>query len=89
MINGGSNANNGGLQVGPDTTKTNSNANANTSSHAVASGGAGGAATASNGAANAANAQNITFNSPATPTHTSADVQALRRPSTPRRWRPR
>jgi hypothetical protein len=81
LINGGSSANNGGVQVGPDTSSSNSNASANTSSLSVskggnATGGAGGSSTATSGAANSSNAQDITFNSPATPTHTSADVKS-------------
>ena len=76
VINGGSSANNGGVQVGPDSSKSNSNASANTASHAVATGGAGGSSTATSGAANSSNAQDITFNSPATPTHTSADIKS-------------
>jgi hypothetical protein len=74
-------ANNGGVTVGattvgPDTSNSNSNASANTKSNSVATGGAGGNSSATSGAANAGNAQNITFNSPATPTHTTADIRS-------------
>jgi hypothetical protein len=89
IINGGSSANNGGVQVGPDTSTSDAHSNADSASVSISKGGAstatggqssstsqGGAASAQNQASNAGNAQDITFNSPATPTHTTTDVRS-------------
>lgn len=74
LYNGGSSANNGGVTVGPDSSKSNANSEANSASLSKATGG-NASSTASNGAANSQNAQNLTVNN-VQPDHTTADVKS-------------
>lgn len=76
--NGGSSANNGGVQVGPDISKSNAASEANSASLSKATGGnaTGGNSSATNGAANAGNTQALTVNN-VSPAHTTADVKSV------------